>query len=441
MRPGLLALCALAALLIPAAAWGSGAHLDRHFGKNGIRYLPESLREATGAALLGDGRVIVGGEHEVAALLPSGRFDPSFGKHGVARLVRPPGRSVEISEIAADPEGRPVAVGGDYGSGSGGSFVERLTPTGHIDRSFGEGRGYLSSNFGISAPPTGGPPSSSLESIDFDSVGRMIVTGRAVTGTEPGPAFTGSKPEPKKESFVARIEEAGTLDTSFANGGTFIDEGINLLPGAWDVDQNVPRFWSPGPASGVAVRASQDEAESVLHLREDGSPDPAFGSGGYVPYPSGTYAGPLVDPDGRTITWGYLEGVPKHLPNGLRITRLTPDGSPDPSFGRNGSVNLRIPDFFVGELATDEQGRILIAAQMKGRHFNEGKELALIRLQSDGKLDRSFGHGGIIRIPVPGGQDASIYLEGMDVRGDQAVIGASYCGPCNPVVALVDLGD
>jgi hypothetical protein len=120
---------------------------------------------------------------------------------------------------------------------------------------------------------------------------------------------------------------------------------------------------------------------------------------------------------------------------------LAPDGSADLSFGENGFVDLRIPRFYVGELALDEQGRILIAAQMKGRHFNEGKELALIRLRSDGKLDKSFGNGGIIRIPVPGGgHGASIYLKGIDVRGDQAVIGASYCGPCNPAVALVDLG-
>jgi uncharacterized delta-60 repeat protein len=440
LRTGLLALGALVSITAPAAAHAR-AHLETHFGRHGIRYLPGSLREASGAALLGDGRVIVGGEHEVAALLPSGRFDPSFGKDGIARLVRLRGGPAYISEIAADPAGRPVVVGSTEGAPRLESFIERLTPAGQIDRSFGAGRGYLLSNFDIPAPSTGGAPSSFPESVDFDSAGRMLVTGRAATGTEPLPAKDGGGTGTKYEAFLARLDSAGQLDPSFAKGGSFVDEGINLLPGAWDVDQSVPRFWSPAPGSGVVVRASQGEAESVLRLRGDGSPDPAFGNEGYAPYPSGTYAGPLVDPEGQVVTWGYLEGVSHRQPNGIRIARLTPDGSSDLSFGTNGFVNLRIPRFYVGELALDEQGRILIAAQMKGRHSNEAKELALIRLRSDGKLDKSFGHGGIIRIPVPGGgHGASIYLGGIDVRGDQAVIGASYCGPCNPVVALVDLG-
>jgi hypothetical protein len=50
----------------------------------------------------------------------------------------------------------------------------------------------------------------------------------------------------------------------------------------------------------------------------------------------------------------------------------------------------------------------------------------------------------MIRIPFPGKPYPSVYLEAFDVRGDQAAIGASYCGvgaECRPVVALVELGE
>lgn len=94
-----------------ATARAAGAHLDRGFGTNGVRFLSSSLREPTGAALLGDGRVLVGGEDGLVALLPSGRLDPGFGKGGYARFVQPPTGVAEASTVAVDRRGRPVVVG------------------------------------------------------------------------------------------------------------------------------------------------------------------------------------------------------------------------------------------------------------------------------------------------------------------------------------------
>ena len=77
---------------------------------------------------------------------------------------------------------------------------------------------------------------------------------------------------------------------------------------------------------------------------------------------------------------------------------------------------------------------------LKSRGFvSEGKNLALLRLKDDGEIDRSFGRRGMVRIPFPGGSNRSVYLEGMDVRGGQAAVSATYCGACRPAVALVDL--
>ena len=73
--------------------------------------------------------------------------------------------------------------------------------------------------------------------------------------------------------------------------------------------------------------------------------------------------------------------------------------------------------------------------------MSESKELGLIRLKEDGRIDTSFGREGIVHIRFPGARHgASAYLEELTVRGDQAAIDASYCGSCQPVVALIDLG-
>lgn len=435
--------CVIAVGAVPvASAQAGGAHLDRHFGRGGIRYLPQSLRELGGAALLGDGRVLVGNEKELRALLPSGRFDPTFGNGGIARLRTGTRSFGGISGFAVDAEGRPVLLGSSGRSTAYKSVIERLTPQGGLDPSFGAGRGFVLTDFGVPAPKTGKKSSSYLEDVAFDPTGRLLVMGRAVIGSRPGPAKDGPSTESVEEAFIGRFDDSGRLDRSFATEGVFRDEGVELLSGGMRVDESLHRDWSVGPGGKVALYSSHGEDESILRLGGDGKSEAGFGTGGYVSYPSGTYSGPLIDPEERTITWGYLEGVPHRLANGLLIDRLAPDGSPDPGFGKGGSISLRIPRFYDADLALDGQGRILIAAAFKGRGaVSESKELALIRLEADGKLDPSFGHHGMVRIRFPQGRlQPAVYLQGIDVRGDQAVIAASYCGACQPVVALVDLG-
>jgi uncharacterized delta-60 repeat protein len=427
------------AFLLPAAAQASAAHLERAFGKDGIRYLPQSLRELGGAALLGDGRVLVGNGRELRALLPSGRFDQKFGDDGIARVGTGPRSHGTILGFGVDAEGRPVAVGSSGESTGYESIIERLTPQGRPDLSFGGGRGYFLADFGVPTPETGKTRHSYLEGIAFDSAGRLLVMGRTAIGTRPGPADVGPSTEAVEEAFVARLDRSGRLDTSFAAGGVFRDEGVERLAVSSPVDL---RYWSVGPNGKVALYAGGGEDDSMLRLGGGGNADPRFGTDGYASYPAGTYEGPLLDPDERTITWGYLEGVPHRLANGLLIKRLTPNGSPDSSLGKGGAVTLRVRGLVDADLALDERGRVLIAVGLKGKGaVSESKEFALLRLQADGKLDPSFGHHGMVRIPFPQGRaEPAAYLRGMDVRGDQAVIAGSYCGACQPVVALVDLG-
>jgi uncharacterized delta-60 repeat protein len=435
--------CSLMAFLLPVAtARASGAHLDREFGKGGIRYLPTSLRELGGAALLGDGRVLVGNERELRALLPSGRFDPTFGNHGTARLTTGPGSVGGISAFAVDAEGRPVLVGSSGKSTGYKSVIERLTPQGHPDPSFGGGRGFVLTDFDVPSPEAGKPYSGYLEDVAFDPTGRLLVMGRAVIETYPAETKSGPTIESVEEAFVARFEDSGQLDTSFATEGVFRDKGVELLGSGFRVDESLHRDWSVGPGGKVALYATSGGENSVLRLGGGGKPDPGFGTAGYVPYPSKTYQGPLIDQAERTITWGYLQGVRHRLPNGILIKRLTPNGSADTGFGKGGAVTLRIPRLDVVDLALDERGRVLIAASLKGRGaVSESKELALLRLQTDGKLDPTFGHHGMIRIPFPHGHhDPAAYLQGLEVRGDQAAIAGTFCGACQPVVALVDLG-
>lgn len=435
--PALLAVaCAL--LGFAATARAAPAHLDRGFGTNGIRFLSSSLRETIGTALLGDGRVLVGGEHGLVALLPSGRLDPGFGKGGYVRIVQPPVGVAEASTVAVDRRGRPVVVGSLSVEPKGPGlltepgvrpFIERFTARGKIDLGFGGGDGYVVSDLGLPFAADGEPPESFLNWVAFDAAGRLVIGGRSYldVSAEGGGVIQASKP------FLARFDDAGGLDRPFAAGGVYSPEGGERIEN-----------WEAGPGNRLTVSTGSDREHSILRLGADGVPERRFGTDGRVANPFGAeYSSLLVDPKGRTLLYHYVEGVAHRLPNGIVLKRLRSDGSPDRGFGDAGTATVRIPRFYTTDLAIDPHGGILLAVSLKAwGPIGESVEFALVRLREDGGLDGSFAGDGMIRIPFPGRPSTRVNLEGMDVRGGRAIIAASYCGheDCRPAVAMVDLG-
>jgi uncharacterized delta-60 repeat protein len=423
-----------------ATAQAGGAHVIRGFGRDGTRFLPGSLPETDGVALLGGGRVLFAGGKELLALAPTGRIDHSFGTDGYAHLVAPPNASVEGAAPAVDRDGRPVIVGGVLVEPRGSAvltgsrflpFLERFTAAGKIDTSFGEGKGYVASSLGLPASADGEPSESFLRHLEFDDAGRLLVTGTSrVDVAQPGGGVAAVGKE-----FLARFGVSGQLDPGFATGGLF-------FPPA---GESLGTFASVGPGNELTVGTQSESGRSraVLRLGEGGAPDPGFEADGYVPSPFGAEFSPLaVDPQGRTVAWTYVQGVEHRLANGLRLKRLLPDGAPDPSFGKGGTVTLRIPRFYVADLGFDSRGRVLLAATLKERSpIGEPEDLVLLRLRDDGRLDKSFGDGGTLPIPWPHRKSPGLYLEGMDVRDGRVAISATDCGgACQPTITMVALG-
>jgi uncharacterized delta-60 repeat protein len=411
-------------------------HLDRDFGSGGLRYLPPSFGATRGAALLPDGRIVVGGEERVLALLPSGRIDAGFGNGGYAPIVNPGSESVETSGVSVDPRGRPVVIAslfdtelGPDGTVTGAglrSIVERYTASGELDAGFGGGSGYAVNDFGLPPAPASEMPYVIADEAAFGPDGGIFLYGSYTIGTTQGKVG----PNLVSAAFLAHLSASGQWDRSFAAGGVLRWEGPSAI-GAPTV----------GPGGEVFVPVS-DRGGSVLRLRANGKTDTRFGKSGYAVYPRGTSSSPvLVDSRKRIVVFGYLSGVEHRLPNGFLVRRLRSDGSLDRSFGNGGAVTLRLPRSYVAELALDERGRILVAISLKARGpAGEPEDLTLLRLRTDGRIDRSFGRDGQVAIPFAG--RPSVYLEGLDVRGGEALVSARYCGhgPCRPVLALVDLG-
>jgi uncharacterized delta-60 repeat protein len=162
-------------------------------------------------------------------------------------------------------------------------------------------------------------------------------------------------------------------------------------------------FQSPGAAleTGLAV------------VGADGSPDPGFGEGGLVRWPIVLLGSEewgqqvAVDRRGRILvaSTGLVGGHTR-----ATLSRLLPNGAPDPSFGGDGTVAVELGGSFGNghSVAVEPDGDLLVggfAAPPCGPDPRAECETwpAVARLGEDGAPDLGFGHRGhrIVRTRLP----------------------------------------
>jgi uncharacterized delta-60 repeat protein len=186
----------------------------------------------------------------------------------------------------------------------------------------------------------------------------------------------------------------GTLDRSFGKGGTVV-RGFGTVPGRGGALETAPM-----PGGGFIVRTS---GGSIGRFLADGSLDRGFGEGGYLIGVEATKI--ATTPDGRIYVLGFGRGV------GPQLSRLLPDSSPDPSFGRRGTVGL-------GEKAPPLEGMLVApggAVFLTGTGYEDDHVTAdALRVRPDGSLDATYGHHGVARAPYPQGNTNQQFLYALD---------------------------
>lgn len=77
------------------------------------------------------------------------------------------------------------------------------------------------------------------------------------------------------------------------------------------------------------------------------------------------------------------------------MTCLSAGGAPDRSFGRAGTVAVRLaPPAHIHAIASDRRGRVLLAGSHIAFSRHKPAFFSLLRLSADGGLDRRFGSRG-----------------------------------------------
>jgi uncharacterized delta-60 repeat protein len=212
------------------------------------------------------------------------------------------------------------------------------------------------------------------------------------------------------------LPQAGQLDTTFGNSGeTITPISINLhSPNYNNLDaiamQNDGKIVAAGYYTsliGIMNGYTINEGFSLVRFNSNGSLDYSFGIGGIVITPpiepQDSYCDAIaLQKDGRIIA----AGVYNNPNSNFALIRYNKNGSVDSTFGTNGLVTTSIYNgarILAVALQNDEK---IIAA---GDCDNNGNNFALARYKVDGSLDITFGAGGIATIPI--GQALSVAIQ------------------------------
>ncbi|WP_280192072.1 hypothetical protein [Delftia sp. PS-11] len=205
---------------------------------------------------------------------------------------------------------------------------------------------------------------------------------------------------------LIRLNTDGTLDTHFGGQGT----GRLMVPvsnNADDAHSVVLQADGKIVVAGVSFNGSNNDF-SLIRLNTDGTLDPYFGSQGtgrlMVPVSSNADVAysVVLQTDGKIVVAGGSD-TGSGSNKDFSLIRLNTDGTLDTSFGGNGTGTLIVP---VGGgsggrgITLQPDGKMVVAG---GSDSGSNKDFSLIRLNADGTLDTSFGGNGTGKLLVPVG--------------------------------------
>lgn len=311
----------------------------------------------------------------------AGELDTSFGTNGIVTTTFSlPSLG---AAVAQQSDRKLVAAGASLSTTSSltpaGSQVARYNADGSLDTSFGTGGKVAITQ----------PMGFTVTDMAIQSDGKIVLAGSTVVGPFTTGTFTFT---------LLRLNSDGSVDSGFGSGGQAITsfDGSTLAAALSLAIQSDGKIVAAGVSGSAAAPVL-----SIVRYNADGSADTSFGTGGSVTLSVANSAAfsVVIQSDNKIVVGGSaglnitsteLTGV---ITGHFVVARLNSDGSLDNSFGTSGMVSTTIgTGSGIGKLALQSDGKILAGgtAQMTTEDF------AVVRYNSDGSLDTSFGTGGMV---------------------------------------------
>lgn len=224
-------------------------------------------------------------------------------------------------------------------------------------------------------------------------------------------------------SFSSTAQTAGSLDSTFSDDG-IVSTKINNLNSAFfrvrvQPDNKILAF-------GLLKQSQVHNNVVVARYAEDGSPDPTFGTGGATIISNinaAAYDGHVL-PDGKILITALDFGA-----DVIKLIRLLADGTPDPDFGTNGSVAVNlglIITFIDRSIMIQPEGKIMVIGTHLDLNSSVPDNNFVVRINSDGTLDTSYGTGGVVIVNQPSNtQDIDIRGGSLQPDGKLVLVGST----------------
>lgn len=238
-------------------------------------------------------------------------------------------------------------------------------------------------------------------------------------------------PDGDLQIAFARYNTDGTLDATFGTGGmAAYDLGFQ----AFDFIYNIA-IQPDGKILGTGLIAYNNSNQydlALVRLNTNGTLDNTFGTGGIVlaDFANGSEIGfaLAVQPDGKILVGGRQQTSDTDPNTFFLLTRFTTTGALDTTFGNSGRLLIDVPGSPAAAGTQDDDGYALRLQSdgkivMGGGSFDPvgGVVHTLVRVNSNGTLDNTFGTGGIVTTPA-----AESYVDGMVIQQDGKIVTTTF---------------
>ena len=367
--------------------------------------------------VMADGRTVAvgyvdtagGRETVVARYLADGSLDTSF--NGVGYVITPIVASTdEARGVHVFSDGKILVVGSALDTGFD-IYLAKYNANGTLDTSFGGGDGV----------EIWGPVSVNPKSMTVLNDGKILVAG-----------------DSNSNFLLARFNANGSIDSTFGSGGYVTTDFAGGTDWAEDL-----KVQADGKIVLVGRTFNGTSFDvGVVRYLADGTLDSSFGSGGKVSTDVGTSSadyGTAIDlqSDGKLVVagWGNAAGT-----TDFYVLRYNTNGTLDASFGTGGVSTTAIgtsgslSDFAL-DVAVRSDGKIYAT----GYSSNQGNNFSVIRLNSNGSLDGTFGSGGIVDVNFGG--SSMDRASALAIHGSTVVVAGLSNQPGTIAAALLRLDD
>jgi len=346
----------------------SAGTIDSTFGDNGfvINYPPAYYPNWESLAVQQDHKIVAvnfGYGGNVLRFNYDGSLDSSFGDSGIIELPI----DFISEQLVLDSDNRILVVG------SQNNFYEevlRFNSNGTPDSSFGTNGQAIFGIAGVSDVPT----------MAIDTQGKVL--------------FPDNYTKSGSSMHVVRLNSNGLPDSTFSNDGIADIPSLTLFFYNYEKGSMIVQ---PDDKPLIAATTNNPYDDfAIVRLNANGTMDSGFGNNGiatasFTTISPGDYATDIaLQVDGKIVEVGAAG-------NQMGIARFNTDGTLDSTFGNSGEVMFQVDDLITiaNAVAIQNDSKILVA----GTAYNGGNhdKIALLRLNSDGSIDSTFGNDGYVR--------------------------------------------